>query len=99
MDDRAIGDLPNERLAIECLPTSPTTMTKKWTKSLLRSTFANFGFAIPIFVEVQGPTYFFACPRMLRCVFYFALHKDLSTLLLLLGSVPIGDLERCFSFW
>ena len=32
IDDR--GDLPNERLAIECLPTSSATMMKKRTKSV-----------------------------------------------------------------
>ena len=58
MDDRAIGDLPNERLAIECLPTSSATMTKKKTKSVLRSTFSNLGSAIQLFVEVLGPTFF-----------------------------------------
>ena len=60
MDDRAIGDLPNEHLAIECLPTSSASMTKKRTKSVLRRTFSNLGSAIPVFVEVLVPMYFSA---------------------------------------
>ena len=107
MNDRTIGDLSNERLAIERLPTSSATMTKKRTKSVLRSTFSNFGWVIPVCVEVVGLTYFFAwslhasgCRRW----FYLALPEDLSTFLLLLGSplfctsVPIDDLDRYFSF-
>ena len=34
MDDGATGDPPNERLAIECLPTSSANMTTKRTKSV-----------------------------------------------------------------
>ena len=60
MNDRVIGDLPSERLAIECLPFSSATMTKKRTKSVLRNTFSNSGLAIPIFVEVMGPLCFSA---------------------------------------
>ena len=66
MNDRASGDLPNERLAIECLPTSSSTMTKKKTKTVLRSTFSNIDSAIPAFVEVLGPMCFSAWSSYLQ---------------------------------
>ena len=75
MDDRAIGGLPNERLAIECLPTSSATMTKKRTKSVLRSTFSNFGSAVPVFVENSGSNVFF-------CLVLIFLEKNVGSTLL-----------------
>ena len=70
------------------------------------STFSKFGGAIPFFVDVLGPMYFSSWSSNssgCKCWFYLALHKDSSTLLLVLGSplfctsVPIDDLDRCFS--
>ena len=87
--DDAIGDLPNECLAIECLPTISATMTKKRTKSVLRSTLSNSGLAIPIFVEVLGPMCFSAWSSHFsgyKCWFYLALRTGSATVLLLLGS-------------
>ena len=63
IDDRTTGDLPNKRLAVECLPTSSATLKKKKnTKSVLRSTFPNSGSATPVFVGVLGPLCFSAGP-------------------------------------
>ena len=85
---------PSDRLATECLSTSPATMRKKRTM-LLRSTFSKLGLLIPIAVDV----FFFGIQVM---AFHFSVRRLKKTILLLLCSlhfytlVPPEDSDRDF---
>ena len=89
MDERAIGDLPDERLGIECLPTSSATMTKKRTKSVLRSTFSKLGLCFS-----SWSSYFLDFSVGSTLLFKEAQQRFCSCCPLFSTSVPIEDLDR-----
>ena len=49
-DDGAVGDLPIERLDIECLPTSFAKLMKKKAKMIVRNMFFIYGSTTPTFL-------------------------------------------------